>query len=102
MFHPSPWPSPTFAGEGSRPADENPKSFTSLDDFRTLVVQKLMTAVGAEELDLLVPKLVPVAVKVAFAVRAGHPKDFRHDSVPRIVSRKDAKALSLGIAPIPK
>src|SRR5262245_45965520 len=45
---------------------------------------------------------MPVAIKVALALRAGHPKDFRHDSVPRNFSRKGAKALSLGIKPIPK
>jgi hypothetical protein len=37
-----------------------------------------VTAVRAEELYLLVPKLLPVAIKVALALRAGHPKNFRH------------------------
>jgi hypothetical protein len=61
-----------------------------------------VAAVGAEELDLLVPKLVPVAIEFTFALRAGYPKNFRHDSVPRKFSRKGAKALSLGIKRIPK
>jgi hypothetical protein len=56
------------------------KSFTSLDDLRTLFVQKLVAAIGAEELDLFVPKLLPVAIKLALALRAGHPKYFRHDA----------------------
>jgi hypothetical protein len=56
-----------------------------------------VAAIRAEELDLLVPKLVPVAIELALALRAGHPKYFRHASVPRIFSGKDAKALSLGI-----
>jgi hypothetical protein len=55
-------------------------SFTSLDDFRALLVQKLVAAIGAEELDLFVPKLVPVAIELALALWAGHPKNFRHGS----------------------
>jgi hypothetical protein len=39
-----------------------------------------VAAIGAEELDFFMPKLVPVAVKLALALRAGHPKNFRHDS----------------------
>jgi hypothetical protein len=39
-----------------------------------------VAAIGAEELDLLVPKFLPVAIKIAFTLRAGHPKNFRHDS----------------------
>lgn len=77
-------------------------SSTSFDDLGTLFVQKLMTAIGTEKFDLLMPKLVPVTVKIALALRAGHPKYLRHASVPRIFSRKDAKALSLGIKRIPK
>jgi hypothetical protein len=90
-------PARTLAGGGSGPANENPKSFTSLDDLNALLVQKLVAAIGTEELDLFVPKLMPVAIKLALALRAGHPKYFRHSSDPRIFSRKDAKALSLGI-----
>jgi hypothetical protein len=56
-----------------------------------------VTAIGAEEFDLLVPELVPVAIELALALRAGHPKNFGHSSDPRIFSRKDTKALSLGI-----
>jgi hypothetical protein len=65
---------------------------TLLDDFSALFVQKLVTAIGAEKLDLLVPELLPVTVKFAFALRAGHPKNFRHDSRPPIFYR--AKTLS--------
>jgi hypothetical protein len=39
-----------------------------------------MGAIGAEKLDLLMSKLVPVAIKLALALRAGHPKNFRHDA----------------------
>jgi hypothetical protein len=53
---------------------------TSLDDFRTLFVQKLMAAIGAEELDFLVPQLLGVAIEFSLALRAGHPKNFRHSS----------------------
>jgi hypothetical protein len=75
---------------------------TSLDDFRTLFVQELVAAIGAEKLDLLAPKFLVVAIKFAFALRAGYPENFCQSSDPRIFSRKDAKALSLGIKPIPK
>jgi hypothetical protein len=61
-----------------------------------------MTAIGAEKLDFLAPKLLVVTIKFALALRAGHPKNFGHASVPRIFSRKDAKALSLGIKPSQK
>jgi hypothetical protein len=43
-----------------------------------------MTAIWAEELDLLVPELLPVTIKFAFALGAGHPKNFRHRSFPLI------------------
>jgi hypothetical protein len=39
-----------------------------------------VTAIGAEKLDLLVPEFVPVAIKLAVALRTGHPKNFRHGS----------------------
>ncbi len=39
-----------------------------------------MTAVGAEELNLLVPQLFRVAVKFPLALGASHPKDVWHDS----------------------
>jgi hypothetical protein len=64
---------------------------TSLDDFGTLFVQELVTAIGAEKLDFLVPKFLIVTIKLAFALRAGHPKNFRHGSLPRIFSRQGAK-----------
>jgi hypothetical protein len=54
-----------------------------------------VAAIGAEKLDLLVPQLLIVTIKLAFALRAGDPENFGHRSVPRISSRKDAKALSL-------
>jgi hypothetical protein len=54
--------------------------FSSLDDFRAFLVQKLVTAIGAEELDFLVPELLPVAIEFAFTLRAGHPKNFCHGS----------------------
>jgi hypothetical protein len=51
---------------------------SSLDDFRTLVVQKLLIAIGAEELDFLVPQLLPVTIELAFSLRAGRPEYFGH------------------------
>jgi hypothetical protein len=57
-----------------------PSPVTSLDDFGTLFVQKLMAAIGAEELDLLAPKFLIVAIKFTFALRAGHPENFGHNS----------------------
>jgi hypothetical protein len=39
-----------------------------------------VTAIGAEKLDLFVPELLIVTIEFAFALRAGHPKDFRHGS----------------------
>jgi hypothetical protein len=72
-------------------------SVALLDDFGAFLVQKLMAAVGTEKLDLFVAKLLIVAIELAIALRTGHPKNFRHSSVPRIFSRKDAKTPSLGI-----
>ena len=37
-----------------------------------------MTAIGAEQLDLLVAKLLIVTVEFAFALRTGYPEDFCH------------------------
>jgi hypothetical protein len=51
---------------------------TSLDDLGTLVVQKLLIAIGAEELHLLVPQLLPVTIEFVFALRAGRSEDFCH------------------------
>jgi hypothetical protein len=56
--------------------------FSSLDDFRAFLVQKLVTAIGAEELDFLMPKLLPVAIEFALALGTGYPKNFRHDLYP--------------------
>jgi hypothetical protein len=41
-----------------------------------------VTAIRTEQLDLFVPEFLPVAIKLAFALRARHPKDFRHESFP--------------------
>jgi hypothetical protein len=52
-----------------------------------------VAAIGAEKLDVFVPEFLVVTVKFALALRAGHPKYFRHASVPRtFLSRQDAKA----------
>jgi hypothetical protein len=75
---------------------------SSLDDFRTLFVKKLVAAIGAEKLDVLVPELLPVTIKLAFAMWAGHPENFGHGFVSRIFSRQDAKAQSLGVKRILK
>jgi hypothetical protein len=74
----------------------------SFDDLWALLIKELVAAIGTEELDLFVPELLIVTIKFALALGARHPKNFRHSPVPRIFSRKDAKALSLGIKPIPK
>jgi hypothetical protein len=50
----------------------------SLDDPWAFFVKELMVAIGAEKLDVFVPELVPVTIKIAFALRARHPKDFSH------------------------
>jgi len=50
-----------------------------LDNFRTLLVQKLVIAIRAEKLDFFVPQLLPMAIKIALAFGTGHPKDFCHD-----------------------
>jgi hypothetical protein len=50
-----------------------------LDDFRALLVQKLVTAIGTEELDIFVPELLPMTIKFAFAFGTGHPKNSCHD-----------------------
>jgi hypothetical protein len=39
-----------------------------------------VTAIGAEKLDLLVPQFLPVAIELALALGADHPKNFRHGS----------------------
>jgi hypothetical protein len=64
---------------------------SSLDDLGAFLVQKLVAAVGAKKFDLLVPEFLPVTVKLALALRTGHPKNLRHGSVPRIFSRQGAK-----------
>src|SRR5207249_4404464 len=56
------------------------------DDLRAFLVQKLMTTVGAEKLDLLVPQFLPVTIKLAVALRAGHPKNLRGAFFPSLLS----------------
>jgi hypothetical protein len=60
-----------------------------------------VAAIGAEELNLLVPELLPVAIEFAFTVRTGHPKNFRHDSRPpgRNIHHRDAEYIEFGIFP---
>jgi hypothetical protein len=41
-----------------------------------------MAAIGAEELDLLVAKFLVVTIEFAVALRASHPKNFRHKATP--------------------
>jgi hypothetical protein len=41
-----------------------------------------VAAIGAEEFDLFVPELLPVTIKLALALWAGHPKNFRHKAFP--------------------
>jgi hypothetical protein len=41
-----------------------------------------VTAVGAKKLDLLVAEFLPVTIKLAIALRAGHPKNFGHAVFP--------------------
>ena len=53
---------------------------SSLDDFRALVVHELVAAIGTEQLDFLAPKFLVVTIELAFALRAGHPENFRHGS----------------------
>jgi hypothetical protein len=54
------------------------QSSSSFDHFGALFVKKLVAAIGAEKLDLLMAQLLRVAVKLALALRAGHPKNLRH------------------------
>jgi hypothetical protein len=39
-----------------------------------------VAAIGAEELDFLVPELLRMTIKLSLALWAGHPEYFRHDS----------------------
>jgi hypothetical protein len=56
---------------------------TSFDDFGAFFIQKLLIAIGTEKLDFFVPQLLIVAIELPFALRAGHPKYFRHSTFPR-------------------
>src|SRR5262245_52259446 len=64
---------------------------SSLDDFRALFVQELVAAIGTEQLDFLAPKFLIVTIELAFALRAGHPENFRHRLCSWIFSRQGAK-----------
>jgi hypothetical protein len=35
-------------------------------------------AIGAEEWNFFVPQLLPMTIKIALALRTGHPENFRH------------------------
>jgi hypothetical protein len=71
---------------------------SSLDDFRTLFVQKLAAAIRAEELDLLMSQLLGMTIKLAFALRAGHPKNFCHVCLV-VLYRRGAEFSEIGIFP---
>jgi hypothetical protein len=43
-----------------------------------------VTAIGTEEFDFFVPELLPMTIKLAFALRAGYPKNFRHGAFPPV------------------
>jgi hypothetical protein len=55
-----------------------------------------VVAIGAEELDLLVPELLGVAIELALALRAGHPENFRHVCLV-ILYPKGAEFSEIGI-----
>jgi hypothetical protein len=46
-----------------------------------------VTAIGTEEFDLFVPELLPMTIKLAFALRAGDPKNFRHGAFPPVTGK---------------
>jgi hypothetical protein len=46
-----------------------------------------VTAIGTEEFDFFVPELLPMTIKLAFALRAGHPKNFRHGAFPPVTGK---------------
>jgi hypothetical protein len=68
----------------------------SLDDFRALFVQKLVTAIGTKEFDLLVTKFLRVAIELSFALRAGHPENFRHVCLS-LLHHRDAEVAEIGV-----
>jgi hypothetical protein len=57
-------------------------NFSSLDDFGALLVKKLVTAIGAEKLNLLMPELLPVTIEFTVAAGTGHPENLRHFAMP--------------------
>jgi hypothetical protein len=50
----------------------------SLDDFRAFLIEEPVFTLGAEQGDLLVPEILPMAIELAPALRAGDPENFRH------------------------
>jgi hypothetical protein len=58
-----------------------------------------VAAIGAEQLDLFVAKLLIVAIEFAIALRAGHPKNFRHGLLLVSINlhRRDAEYTEFGI-----
>jgi hypothetical protein len=55
-----------------------------------------VAAIGAEELDLLVPKFLIVTIKLAFTLRAGYPENFRHVSL-LVLHHRDAEYTEFGV-----
>jgi hypothetical protein len=53
----------------------------SLDNLRAFFIQELVAAIRTEELDVLMPELLPMTIKLAPALRTGHPENFGHDSL---------------------
>jgi hypothetical protein len=52
-----------------------------------------VAAIGAEKLDLLVPEFLIVTIEFALALRASHPKNFRHGSSRRqIIFTKETRS----------
>jgi hypothetical protein len=77
----------------------SPSPIPLFDDFGALLVKELVAAVRAQELDFLVPKFLIVAIKFAFALRAGHPENFCHGSLPRNSHHRDAECTEFKIFP---
>jgi hypothetical protein len=74
----------------------SPSPIPLLDDFGALLVKELVAAVRAQELDFLVPKFLIVAIKFAFALRAGHPKYLRHVCLS-LLHHEDAEFAEIGV-----
>jgi hypothetical protein len=65
---------------------------SSLKDLGAILVHKLVAAIGTEELDILVPQLLIVAIELPFALRAGHPEYLRHEASPYGTSGQNSKS----------